>query len=224
MGMSLWAESRSRGPLKLGYRSVARTKQPSISTEDRASWARCSATSGKPRGTDRSMRRPARMPPRPPDRRSTPTSEAGSPSLTQFLDLVEFYARALIATVRNPTRTFARKASQPFPALGPGTTWRPRRTDRPDAAEDAEEAAILGIDHAGIAVDDLEGSVEHYRRTLGVEPSHRCQRIRGSRRFSSRRGRPSSSCSGRSARTRRWAEFLATRPGRASRGLSRTTS
>ena len=32
---------------------------------------------------------------------------------------------------------------------------------------------ILDIDHVGIAVDDLEGSVERYRRTLGVEPSHR---------------------------------------------------
>jgi methylmalonyl-CoA epimerase len=32
---------------------------------------------------------------------------------------------------------------------------------------------ILDIHHVGIAVDDLEGSVERYRRTLGVEPSHR---------------------------------------------------
>jgi methylmalonyl-CoA/ethylmalonyl-CoA epimerase len=32
---------------------------------------------------------------------------------------------------------------------------------------------ILDIDHVGIAVDDLEGSVDRYRRTLGVEPSHR---------------------------------------------------
>jgi methylmalonyl-CoA/ethylmalonyl-CoA epimerase len=32
---------------------------------------------------------------------------------------------------------------------------------------------ILDIDHVGIAVDDLEDSVERYRRTLGVEPSHR---------------------------------------------------
>ncbi len=32
---------------------------------------------------------------------------------------------------------------------------------------------ILDIDHVGIAVDDLEGAVERYRRTLGVEPSHR---------------------------------------------------
>jgi methylmalonyl-CoA epimerase len=32
---------------------------------------------------------------------------------------------------------------------------------------------IVDIDHLGIAVDDLEGSVERYRRTLGVEPSHR---------------------------------------------------
>ncbi|MGH2640776.1 MAG: methylmalonyl-CoA epimerase [Actinomycetota bacterium] len=32
---------------------------------------------------------------------------------------------------------------------------------------------ILDIDHVGIAVDDLEGSIERYRRTLGVEPSHR---------------------------------------------------
>ena len=29
------------------------------------------------------------------------------------------------------------------------------------------------VDHIGIAVTDLDGAVEHYRRTLGVEPSHR---------------------------------------------------
>ena len=29
------------------------------------------------------------------------------------------------------------------------------------------------IDHVGIAVRDLEAAVEHYRRTLGVEPVHR---------------------------------------------------
>jgi methylmalonyl-CoA/ethylmalonyl-CoA epimerase len=29
------------------------------------------------------------------------------------------------------------------------------------------------IDHVGIAVADLDASVEHYRRTLGVEPIHR---------------------------------------------------
>ena len=32
---------------------------------------------------------------------------------------------------------------------------------------------ILDIDHVGIAVDDLDASVESYRRTLGVEPAHR---------------------------------------------------
>jgi methylmalonyl-CoA/ethylmalonyl-CoA epimerase len=32
---------------------------------------------------------------------------------------------------------------------------------------------ILDIDHVGIAVDDLETSVESYRRALGVEPTHR---------------------------------------------------
>jgi len=32
---------------------------------------------------------------------------------------------------------------------------------------------ILDIDHVGIAVEDLEGSVERYRRMLGVEPAHR---------------------------------------------------
>jgi methylmalonyl-CoA/ethylmalonyl-CoA epimerase len=32
---------------------------------------------------------------------------------------------------------------------------------------------ILDIDHVGIAVDDLEAAVERYRRTLGLEPSHR---------------------------------------------------
>jgi methylmalonyl-CoA/ethylmalonyl-CoA epimerase len=32
---------------------------------------------------------------------------------------------------------------------------------------------LTGIDHVGIAVADLDASVEHYRRTLGVEPVHR---------------------------------------------------
>ena len=29
------------------------------------------------------------------------------------------------------------------------------------------------IDHVGLAVRDLEAAVEHYRRTLGIEPVHR---------------------------------------------------
>jgi methylmalonyl-CoA epimerase len=29
------------------------------------------------------------------------------------------------------------------------------------------------IDHVGIAVHDLDAMVEHYRRTLGIEPMHR---------------------------------------------------
>jgi len=32
---------------------------------------------------------------------------------------------------------------------------------------------LTDIDHVGIAVTDLDGAVEHYRRTLGVEPAHR---------------------------------------------------
>lgn len=32
---------------------------------------------------------------------------------------------------------------------------------------------LTEIDHVGIAVEDLEAAVEHYRRTLGVEPAHR---------------------------------------------------
>ena len=32
---------------------------------------------------------------------------------------------------------------------------------------------IVEIDHVGIAVHDLDAAVESYRRTLGVEPSHR---------------------------------------------------
>jgi methylmalonyl-CoA/ethylmalonyl-CoA epimerase len=32
---------------------------------------------------------------------------------------------------------------------------------------------ILDLDHVGIAVNDLEAAVERYRRTLGIEPSHR---------------------------------------------------
>ena len=32
---------------------------------------------------------------------------------------------------------------------------------------------LTRIDHVGIAVEDLDASVEHYRRTLGIEPIHR---------------------------------------------------
>ena len=32
---------------------------------------------------------------------------------------------------------------------------------------------LTDIDHVGIACTDLEASVAHYRRVLGVEPSHR---------------------------------------------------
>lgn len=32
---------------------------------------------------------------------------------------------------------------------------------------------LTQIDHVGIAVEDLDAAVEHYRRTLGVEPVHR---------------------------------------------------
>jgi methylmalonyl-CoA epimerase len=32
---------------------------------------------------------------------------------------------------------------------------------------------IVDVDHVGIAVDDLDAAVERYRRTLGMEPSHR---------------------------------------------------
>jgi methylmalonyl-CoA epimerase len=32
---------------------------------------------------------------------------------------------------------------------------------------------LTDIDHVGIAVEDLEAAVEHYRTVLGVEPAHR---------------------------------------------------
>jgi methylmalonyl-CoA epimerase len=32
---------------------------------------------------------------------------------------------------------------------------------------------LTQIDHVGIAVEDLDAAVEHYRRTFGVEPAHR---------------------------------------------------
>ena len=32
---------------------------------------------------------------------------------------------------------------------------------------------LTQIDHVGIAVSDLDGAVEHYRRTFGIEPTHR---------------------------------------------------
>src|SRR6266581_2681618 len=42
------------------------------------------------------------------------------------------------------------------------------------AGEGAREGiGASDIDHVGIAVRDLDAAVEHYRRTLGVEPAHR---------------------------------------------------
>lgn len=32
---------------------------------------------------------------------------------------------------------------------------------------------VSDVDHVGIAVRDLDAAVEHYRRTLGIEPGHR---------------------------------------------------
>ncbi len=32
---------------------------------------------------------------------------------------------------------------------------------------------FTGVDHVGIAVEDLEAAVQHYRRLLGAEPDHR---------------------------------------------------
>lgn len=32
---------------------------------------------------------------------------------------------------------------------------------------------LTDVDHVGIAVEDLETAVEHYRRALGLEPAHR---------------------------------------------------
>jgi methylmalonyl-CoA/ethylmalonyl-CoA epimerase len=32
---------------------------------------------------------------------------------------------------------------------------------------------ILEVDHVGIAVEDLEAAVDHYRRVFGIEPAHR---------------------------------------------------
>ena len=36
-----------------------------------------------------------------------------------------------------------------------------------------EPVMLNGIDHVGIAVEDLDAAVELYRRTLGLEPAHR---------------------------------------------------
>ena len=90
MGMSLWAESRSRGPLKWLSFGRGPKQLPRSARRTGASWALLRDLR-KAAGYYRSTRRPARMPPRPPDRRSTPTSEAGFTVADQFLDLVEFY-------------------------------------------------------------------------------------------------------------------------------------
>lgn len=33
--------------------------------------------------------------------------------------------------------------------------------------------SLIDIDHVGVAVDDLDGAVDRYRRMLGAEPTHR---------------------------------------------------
>ena len=33
--------------------------------------------------------------------------------------------------------------------------------------------SLVDIDHVGVAVDDLDGAVDRYRRMLGAEPTHR---------------------------------------------------
>jgi methylmalonyl-CoA/ethylmalonyl-CoA epimerase len=34
-------------------------------------------------------------------------------------------------------------------------------------------SVLTGLDHVGIAVEDLEGEIERYRRAFGLEPAHR---------------------------------------------------
>lgn len=92
-GTPLWAESRSRGWLKLGYRSaVARTKQPPISSEDRSIVGALLRDLRKAAGY-RSVDAAAAEDAAPSSRQTIYAYERGglTPSLTQFLDLVEFY-------------------------------------------------------------------------------------------------------------------------------------
>src|SRR5439155_2573642 len=49
----------------------------------------------------------------------------------------------------------------------------PARRPQEEGGERRMNAIPTDIDHVGIAVRDLDAAVEHYRRTLGVEPAHR---------------------------------------------------
>lgn len=53
---------------------------------------------------------------------------------------------------------------------GPG---RPERPPDPAPRRGLPPGLLLGIDHVGIAVRDLDAAVQDYRRLLGLEPTHR---------------------------------------------------
>jgi methylmalonyl-CoA/ethylmalonyl-CoA epimerase len=56
---------------------------------------------------------------------------------------------------------------------GTATAVRTRAVGSKDPPDRYDAPVLDDIDHVGIAVSDLEGAVEHYRRSFGVEPSHR---------------------------------------------------
>lgn len=50
---------------------------------------------------------------------------------------------------------------------------QPKRPPGGAAPHGLPPGLLLGIDHVGIAVRDLDAAVEDYRRLLGLEPTHR---------------------------------------------------
>ncbi len=116
-----------------------------------------------------------------------------TPSLVQFLDLVEFYV------LRAPHLDGAKARGRPS---RPGDRGRHAGVDAPpvprgrragpgraDAAGRSEEAVILDIDHVGIAVDDLDAAVERIgERSASNRPTGNAWTIKASRRSCSRVG------------------------------------
>src|SRR5215218_1775133 len=107
-----------------------------------------------------------------------------TPSLQQFLEIIEFYAL-------HPSRGDGTKRGRPAspgrrlrdPCAHPARLPReagaradgtdPAAAHRGPASHAPEHVMLTQIDHVGIAVADLEDEVERYRRSFGLEPTHR---------------------------------------------------
>ena len=165
---------------------MARKKQPPISDEDREVIGRLLREVRRAAGYRSVEDRGRTSPGCPAARQTIYAYERGglTPSLAQFLELVEFYV------LRGAGRGDGAKPDEDLRAQGVAAVTRALDLPAYHVTEAMELVAthaagarrgpaprdaltLTEIDHVGIAVEDLEPPVEHYRGPLGVEPAHR---------------------------------------------------